>query len=149
VNFTFDTNILVYTLAPPADPRRALARDLIIRAMHSASSILLLQSLAEFSNVATRKFGIAAEAVRRRVVAWSNVIPVRAAVHEDVLGALIIVRDHKLPFWDALMCATAIRSGVDYLLTEDLQNGLLLGGMTIINPFSAGNEALTDRILPR
>jgi predicted nucleic acid-binding protein len=117
--------------------------------MRGASSILLLQSLAEFSNVATRKLGIRADAVRRRVGAWGNVLPVRAAVREDVVSALGIVRDHKLAFWDALMCATAIRAGVNYLLTEDLQDGLLLGGMTIVSPFAAENDALTDRILPR
>jgi predicted nucleic acid-binding protein len=149
VNCTFDTNILVYTLGSQADPRRAMARDLIIRGMRSPSSILLLQSLAEFSNVAIRKLGIGADSVRRRVLAWGNVIPVQAAMEEDVVSALEIVRDHKLAFWDALMCATAIRAGVRYLLTEDLQDGRSLSGMTIVNPFAPENDALTDRMLPR
>jgi hypothetical protein len=34
------------------------ARDVIARAMRAASSVLLLQTLAEFSNVAIRKAGI-------------------------------------------------------------------------------------------
>jgi predicted nucleic acid-binding protein len=121
----------------------------MIRSMRNANSILLLQSLAEFSSVATRKLGITADAVRRRVQAWGNVIPVHPAVEEDLIGALEIVRDHKLGFWDALMCATAIRAGVHYLLTEDLQDGRSFGDITVVNPFAAKNNALTDRILPR
>ena len=117
--------------------------------MRNSSSILLLQSLAEFSNVATRKLGIGTDPVRRRVTAWGNVLPVQAAVKEDVVSALEIVRSYKLAFWDALMCATAIRVGIRYLLTEDLQDGLTLNGMTIVNPFAARNTGLTDRILPR
>jgi hypothetical protein len=38
--------------------RRMRARDVIARAMRAASSVLLLQTLAEFSNVAIRKAGI-------------------------------------------------------------------------------------------
>jgi hypothetical protein len=55
---TFDTNILVYTLGQPADVKRQRAQSLIIRGACSQTAVLLLQSLAEFSYVATRKFGV-------------------------------------------------------------------------------------------
>ncbi len=145
---SFDTNLLVYTVGPPADPRRMRARDLIVRGMRNGNVILLLQSLAEFANVATRKLGIDADAVARRVLAWSNVIPVQPAGKEDLVVALQILRDHRLALWDALLCATAMRAGVEYLLTEDLQDGRSLFGLAIVNPFISGNDALVDRILP-
>jgi predicted nucleic acid-binding protein len=66
-----------------------MARDLIIRGMRHSSSILLLQSLAEFSNVATRKLGISAHSLRRRVLAWGDVFPVQAAVKDDIIRALV------------------------------------------------------------
>jgi predicted nucleic acid-binding protein len=56
---TFDTNILVYTLGQPADVKRQRAQSLIIRGARRQTAVLLLQSLAEFSYVATRKFGSA------------------------------------------------------------------------------------------
>src|SRR6266404_2823755 len=55
---TFDTNILVYTLGQPADVKRQRAQSLIIRGARRQTAVLLLQSLAEFSYVATRKFGV-------------------------------------------------------------------------------------------
>ena len=48
----------------------------------------------------------------------------------------------------ALLCATAERAGLQYLLTEDLQDGRRLGGLTIVNPFRTENRGLIDRILP-
>jgi predicted nucleic acid-binding protein len=64
---SFDTNILVYaTLSDPlATTHRA--RDLLVRGMRTGSSILLLQTLAEFSSVAIRKAGIGVDAVRTTI----------------------------------------------------------------------------------
>ena len=148
MNCAFDTNLLVYTAGPSADWGRIRARDLIARGMRGGNAVLLLQSLAEFSNVATRKLGISADTVIRRVQAWSNVFPVQAAAHADVIVALQILRDHGLQFWDALLCATAIRAGVQYLITEDLQDSRTLFGLTIVNPFVSANDILIERILP-
>jgi hypothetical protein len=38
--------------------------------------------------------------------------------------------------------------GVRYLLTEDFQDGRTLGGVTLVDPFQAGNEPLLAEILP-
>jgi predicted nucleic acid-binding protein len=51
---SFDTNILVSTLSVPI-AKTDRARDFLVRGMRTGSSILLLQTLAEFSSVAIRK----------------------------------------------------------------------------------------------
>jgi hypothetical protein len=40
------------------------------------------------------------------------------------------------------------RAGLQYLLSEDMQDGRRFGGLTIVNPFRPENAALVDRILP-
>jgi predicted nucleic acid-binding protein len=75
-------------------------------------------------------------------------IPIEAAAEEDLLAALDLVRNHRLAFWDAMMCATASRAGLQYLLSEDMQDGRRLGALTILNPFRLENAGLIDRILP-
>ena len=57
MKISFDTNILVYATASVPDAKARRARDLIARAMRAGWSILLLQALAEFANVAIRKAG--------------------------------------------------------------------------------------------
>ena len=66
---SFDTNVLVYATAALADDRVSRAQDLLARAMRATTSILLLQSLAEFSNVAIRKARIPANAVKTTIEA--------------------------------------------------------------------------------
>jgi hypothetical protein len=74
---SFDTNILVYaTLSAPL-AKTDRARDLLVRGMRTGSSILLLQTLAEFSSVAIRKAGIEVDAVRTTLDAWRAVLPVQ------------------------------------------------------------------------
>jgi predicted nucleic acid-binding protein len=145
---TFDTNILVYTLPNPANTKREQARNLLIRGARDSANALLLQALAEFSYVAARKFSLNAAAIRRRVDNWRAAIPVHIAEEEDLSAALLLVENHMISFWDALMCATADRAGLRYLLTEDLQDGRRLGKLTIVNPFRLENSRLIDRILP-
>src|SRR5260370_33546123 len=102
----FDTNILVYTLRTPQNPNLERATDLVDRAAGSKSVGLLLQSLTEFSYVAIRKLRMDVQAVRDRVDALRAVAPIHAPTDEDLMLALDLVRDHRLAFWDALLCAT-------------------------------------------
>jgi predicted nucleic acid-binding protein len=145
----FDTNVLVYTLRTPGNPNLDLANDLVDRASCGSSAGVLLQSLTEFSYVAIRKLRMDVRLVRRRIAAFREVAPVHPPIDEDLIDALDLVRDHRLAFWDALMCATANRAGLNYLLSEDMQDGGRVGGLTIVNPFRPENAALIDRILPR
>ena len=56
--------------------------------MRASSSVLLLQTLAEFSNVAWRKAGISINKIRRTLDAWCAVLPIQSAETEDLLMAL-------------------------------------------------------------
>jgi predicted nucleic acid-binding protein len=148
MSVSFDTNVLVYATATLPSSKSVRARELIARAMRAGSSVLLLQSLAEFSNVAIRKAGIKVEAVQAIVAAWEAVLPVEVAHREDLPAALDAVKAHKLAFWDAMLWATACRIGVHHMLTEDLQDGFQLHGVKFVNPFKGANDALIDEILP-
>jgi predicted nucleic acid-binding protein len=145
---SFDTNVLVYATASISDLKVTRARDLIARAMRTASSILLLQTLAEFSNVAIRKARIPVKDVRRTIDVWRNVFPVQAADEGDLAAALEAVTTHRLAFWDAMLWASAQRVGVKHLFSEDFQDGFKLQGVTFVNPFKRENDRLIDVVLP-
>ncbi len=44
--------------------------------------------------------------------------------------------DANISFWDALIVAVAARSGARRVLSEDLNSGQVIAGMTIHNPFA-------------
>lgn len=54
-----------------------------------------------------------------------------AVVLEGCRGSI----EHGLPFWDALIWATAKLNQVPYLLTEDAEHGRFLEGVRFLNPF--------------
>ena len=110
---SFDTNVLVYATASISDVKVIRARVLIARAMRAASSVLLLQTLAEFSNVAIRKARIPVDDIRRTIDAWRAVLPVQAADDGDLSAALEAVRAHRLAFWDAMLRASARQCGCE------------------------------------
>jgi predicted nucleic acid-binding protein len=145
---SFDTNILVYATGAAPDPKTERARDIIARGMRSGWSVLLLQTLAEFSSVAIRKAGIPVDDIRTTIDAWRAVLPVQAAEDDDLAAALDAVKMHRLGFWDAMLWASAQRAGVRHLLTEDLQDGFVLQGVRFVNPFKRANDRLIDQILP-
>ena len=146
---SFDTNVLVYATAALADDRVSRARDLLARAMRAANGVLLLQSLAEFSNVAIRKAGIPADDIAPILQAWCAVLQVQAADDGDLFTALEAVRAHRLAFWDAMLWASEQRAGVRHILTEDFQDGFVLQDVTFINPFIRQNDQLIEKLLPR
>jgi predicted nucleic acid-binding protein len=144
---SFDTNVLVYATAPASVAKAGRAREVIARAMRSGESVLLLQTLAEFANVAIRKARIPVDDVQTAIDAWRAVLPVRAAEEADLSAALDAVKAHRLVFWDAVLWAAARRVGVRYLLTEDMLDGFALDGVRFVNPFAPANGALIDEIL--
>jgi predicted nucleic acid-binding protein len=146
---SFDTNVLLYATAPATAAKSDRARDVIARGMRAEGCVLLLQTLAEFSNVAIRKAGMPVDDVRTAVDAWRAVLPVHAAQEGDLPAALDAVKTRRLAFWDAMLWAVARRVGVRCLLTEDMQDGVALDGVRFVNPFERANDRLIDEFLPR
>ena len=95
---SFDTNILVYATAASPVVKTGRAREVIARGIRGGSSVLLLQTLAEFSHVAIRKARIPAQEVRTIIDARRAVLPVRVAVENDLSSALEAVKIHRLAF---------------------------------------------------
>jgi predicted nucleic acid-binding protein len=147
VTVTLDANVLLYSIDTAAGRRHAVAAALIERVLLGGRTVLILQTMAEFYSVATRKFRIEPRAALSFLDEVRAVLAVHAADEQDFDRATRSDR-HGLSFWDALLWATADRIGVRYLLTEDFQDARVLGGVTFVDPFRDGNERLLAEILP-
>ena len=113
--------------------------------MRTGTSVLLPQTLAEFASVAIRKARISVEDIQKTIDAWRAVLPIQVADQGDLSDALEIVKAHHLSFWDAMLWASAQRAGVRHLITEDMQDGLVLQAVTFVNPFKRGNDKVDRR----
>lgn len=61
--------------------------------------------------------------------------------------AVDMARTHGLQMCDAVICAAAIDAGAKALLTEDMQDGRVMDGLRIVNPFLAANNAIVDSMI--
>ena len=144
---SFDTNILVYAADATAGDRHGAAADLIERSIRLGNCIQTLQSLCEFFSVATRKSGIEPGAAAAFVNGWQSVMLVEAAMPADLGEAMRAVAVYRIGFWDAMLWATAHRAGVRTLFSEDFQDGQVIEGVRILNPFAPRNAVQIEQAL--
>ena len=134
--FGLDTNVLIY-LVDGCDPaRQARAREVVGRAISTGRCALSVQSLGEFFVVAVRK-GLATPAAAQQAVddltvAFTIASPTAADARVAVTAAVA----GRFAYWDALLLATLERAGCTTVLSEDMGDGGMLGGVTVRNPFA-------------
>jgi predicted nucleic acid-binding protein len=143
-----DTNVLGHAIDAAAGRRHDTARDLVERGLKSRETVLILQTLAQFHRIATSKLETSPDDARSFVPGRAAAPPVYAAADPDLDKAMDGPQRLGLSFWYALLWATADRIGVRYLLSEDFQDGRVLGGVTFVDPFKPDNERLLAEILP-
>lgn len=131
-----DSNVLVYRHDQDEPERRDRANAVLSALWRMRSGRLSDQVLSEFYVVATRKLARPvptriARAEVRQLSTW-NPIPATLEVRET---AWSIEDRFGLSWWDALIVAAAKEARCAVLLTEDLQDGLDVDGLRVVNPF--------------
>jgi predicted nucleic acid-binding protein len=130
-----DTNVLVYALDENEPKKRDTARRLLASA-EQGEFVLSTQILSEFYTVVTRKL---ADPIRKATAAavvdqlcLNPIVPLDLTL---VKAAIQTSRSWQLSYWDGLIVASAAAGGCDLLLTEDLNDGQLIGSVRVENPF--------------
>ena len=132
-----DTNVLIYAHDLDAGHNHATAAALLRTLWAERTGLLSTQVLQEFYVNATRKIKTPlTKPAARRVVSAYTPWCVEGLTPADIATAFQIEDDAQLGFWDALIVALAARSGARYLLSEDLNTGQTIAGVTIRNPFA-------------
>lgn len=130
-----DTNLLVY--AQTSDPKAVAARQAIL-----AGGVISVQVLNEFAAVLRRKFKRDWDEIEQAVADVRTTLdPVRSISVETHAAAVDLARQHGFSFYDSLIVASALEAKCDTLLTEDLQAGRTIQGLTIVNPLQSSRDA--------
>lgn len=136
--FFLDTNILVYSLAVNEPLKQPVATRLIQRALDTQRGYISTQVVQEFLNLATRHanpvFAASETLEYLNKVLWPlcGHFPSHSAYEQ----ALQIRLDTGYTFYDSLIVTAALQLGCKQLLTEDMQHGHKIQGLTILNPFA-------------
>lgn len=133
-----DTSVFLYARdagEPAKQPRAAAWLDRLWRDRTGRTS---MQVLSEYYVNLTRKLspGLPPEE------AWDDLAALMAwrpaTIDEPLMRrAREIEQRHRLSWWDSLVVAAAQVQGCALLLTEDLQDGGVYGGVTVRSPFAS------------
>ena len=133
----FDTNILVYSVDENDLQKKEIASQLLTDASSSKTGIISTQSLQEFYNVAVKKLKLSKQIAKEYVELFSSQLTVRQVTVPLILNAIDISIKDKLSFWDSLILSSANDNGCIIVYSEDLNNGQIVGGTKILNPFTS------------
>jgi predicted nucleic acid-binding protein len=129
-----DTNVLVYLFDVDAPEKKAIAEALFRDHPDIHFSTQVLQ---EFYVTVTRKLGRPLRP-EQALLAVEHFQTYPVAVISKALVTQSIRRsiDSQLSFWDSLIVETALLEKADRLVTEDLQDGWIIGSLGVWNPFN-------------
>jgi predicted nucleic acid-binding protein len=140
VRSTLDSNILVYAELEPESEKGRRAQLVIAAA--AARGVLTVQALLEFLAVVRRRRRQSLPSAMAKVEAWSRVFETAPTTAIVARNAAALVRAHDLQVWDAVIWSAARAAGADLFLSEGLQDGLVLEGMRVANPFALSAQAV-------
>lgn len=134
-----DTNILLYAYDAAAGEKHEAASTLVDRLWRERRGAISVQVLQEFYVNVTRKV---AKTVDPEVAVESLKSLARWRVHsplpDDVIVAATLSSRHQLSFWDAMIVRSAAELRCNTLWSEDLNDGQIIEGVQLSNPFIRG-----------
>ena len=137
-----DTNVLLYAQDGRVPAKQHSDQAWLAHCWTHRCGRLSTQVLNEFYvNLRKAAPGLSVESARelvRRYRAWQP-----WTVDEQTVERAWGLQDRfSLSYWDALMVAAAQQLGCIVLLSEDLQHGLVVDRLEIVNPFFTGPDLL-------
>jgi len=125
-----DSNIVLYLASE--DPAKAdRAQELV-----AEGGTISVQVLNEIANVSRRKMGLSWAETRNFLLMIRGLLEVKPITIEIHDVGISLAERYQLPVYDSMIVSAALAAECDTLLSEDLQNGLLINGrLRVVNPF--------------
>ena len=134
-----DSNIFVYMLDRSAPVKRERARELVYGLLQDRNGCISYQVVQESLNVLIGRLGEPPDAVttflEEVLLPLWQINQINAAP-ELYRSGLRIQSRYGFSFYDSLIVAAALGAGCTTLYSEDMQDGQLIEGLTIRNPFA-------------
>lgn len=134
-----DTNVLIYAHDVDAKSKHEVAKKVLRELWGERNGVLSTQVLQEFYVNVTRKIPHPLSKEAARLLVSTYVIWCGETTHAEISTAFRIEDEYRMGFWDALIVASALKSGAHRILTEDLNAGQRIAGIRIENPFATAH----------
>ena len=132
----FDSNILVYSADERDLQKKEIASRLINEITATGRGVISTQCLQEFFNVAVKKLNLKKNEAKEYVEFFTDIFSVVQVSVPLILNAVDISIKTQFSFWDSLVLSTANENNCIIVYSEDLNDGQIVGGTKILNPFA-------------
>jgi len=132
-----DTSVLIYAHDVDAKAKHETAKRVLHGLWSERTGVLSLQVLQEFYVNVTRKIANPLSKESARLVVSTYTTWCIETTPAEIASAFRIEDESRIGFWDALILASAVKSGADRILSEDLNAGQTISGVLIQNPFAS------------
>jgi predicted nucleic acid-binding protein len=131
-----DTNVLIYAHDVDAKRKHDTAKSVLRALWAERMGVLSMQVLQEFYVNVTRKIAVPLPKEAARQVVHTYSIWCVETTPAEIAAAFRIEDESRIGFWDALIVASAAKSGATRILSEDLNAQQMIAGLRIENPFA-------------
>lgn len=133
-----DSNIWIYALTEQPDEVSQVKTTRAQTLIASQDSVYVsTQVVNEVCLNLVRKAGFSESEVRSIADDFFRQYSVLFISHDIMRNASLLREEYQFSFWDSLIFASAIASGVSILYSEDMHNGLHIQDVKIVNPFQS------------
>ncbi|HEY8943531.1 MAG TPA: PIN domain-containing protein [Polyangiaceae bacterium] len=130
-----DTNVFTYVFDDSETDKQARAQKVLEdESREIFVSTQVLQEL--YVSLTKGRHPIATHEIAERAVREVATYSLIQVDRQLILAGIDTSRRQKLSFWDALIVRAAAEAGCEVLLSEDLNDGQVIEGIRIENPFT-------------
>jgi predicted nucleic acid-binding protein len=132
-----DSNILIYAELEPESEKGKRAANLILRA--ARDGVIPVQVLGEYLRFVQRRLPTSfVESVRQASI-YRTLFLTPPTTSATIEKASRLAHGHRIQLWDCVVCIASVEGGARVLLTEDMEDGRVIDGLRLMNPFVSTN----------
>jgi predicted nucleic acid-binding protein len=145
IRVALDSNLLIYAELEPESEKGTRSAELILRA--ARNGVIPVQVLGEYLRFVQRRVPEAFDDAIRQASIYRAAFLTPPTTDAVIDTASSLARTHRMQLWDCVVCVASAQAGAKVLLTEDMQDGRILDGLRLVNPFVASNADAIETLL--
>ncbi len=131
VEFTVDSNILIYAFGSQNEVKKRIAKSIL-----SDCQAVSIQTINETVFILQKKFNYSLFELSEIIQFFRNNFLIRDLNVSVLEKALYLLNTYKYSFWDSMMLASALINNCEVIYSEDMQHNQIIDSkLKIVNPF--------------
>jgi predicted nucleic acid-binding protein len=128
--FAVDTNVLIYLHDKSDERKRSIAEGIL-----ADNPKIPAQVVSEYLNVTRRLLELPKYDIVMQCASLFKDCEIIPVTYHTLIDATGLINKFNMQIFDSVIVAASLQANCSKLYSEDLQHGLVINNMTIVNPF--------------